>query len=314
MHPAYSVIIFTTLSGAGYGLLVWLALSVLATPLLPYDFTAGLVAFGLALLLVSAGLISSTLHLGRPERAWRAFSQWRSSWLSREGVAAVATYPAAGLFALFWIFDPASPWLGAIALVTAVLSLVTVYCTGMIYGSLPTVRAWHQPLVAPIYIALSLITGGALALLLAAGFTGRVPLSPLLVELVLVAAGFALKWSYWTAIDTAPRTHTAGSATGLGRFGKVRVLDAPHSRPNFVMREMGYVVGRKHAEKLRRIVVAALFGGPALGIAFALVSGASMPWLSMAVLSAALGVAVERWLFFAEAEHAATLFYGNDAV
>lgn len=313
MHPAYSVIIFTTLSGAGYGLLVWLAYSVLVSELLPLDATAGAVAFGLALLLVSAGLLSSTLHLGRPERAWRAFSQWRSSWLSREGVLAVATYPAAGLFALLWILDPASPWLPVTALITASLALVTVYCTGMIYGSLPTIRAWHQPHVAPVYIALSLITGATLALLLATVFKGEVPVMDLAVALAIVVAGFALKWSYWHTIDNAPRTLTAGSATGLGRFGEVRVLEAPHSRPNFVMREMGYTVARKHAEKLRWIAVAGLFIVPAVAVVLAMVSAVTLPWVAIAVAAAGLGVAVERWLFFAEAEHAVTLFYGNDA-
>src|SRR6476620_11629685 len=89
MHPAYSVIIFTTVSGAGFGLLIWLAFSLLFLEVIPLQPLPGLIAFGLAFVLISIGLASSTLHLGRPERAWRAFSQWRTSWLSREGVVAV---------------------------------------------------------------------------------------------------------------------------------------------------------------------------------------------------------------------------------
>src|SRR3546814_7492212 len=102
MHPAKSVILFTTASGAGYGLIAWLGV-LAALCLLPAERWFGLVAFGLGLGLVVLGLLSSTLHLGRPERAWRAFSQWRSSWLSREGVAAVATFLPVGLFALCWV-------------------------------------------------------------------------------------------------------------------------------------------------------------------------------------------------------------------
>ena len=90
MHPAYSVILFTTASGAGYGLLVWLCLCGLFG-LVPTERWLGIAGFGLAFALITAGLLSSTAHLGRPERAWRAFSQWRTSWLSREGVMAVAT-------------------------------------------------------------------------------------------------------------------------------------------------------------------------------------------------------------------------------
>ena len=97
MNPAPSIVFFTTASGAGYGLLFWLGL------LRPLGLVPGVPAFALlclalALLLITAGLASSLLHLGNPQRAWRAFSQWRSSWLSREGVAAVATYvPALAL-------------------------------------------------------------------------------------------------------------------------------------------------------------------------------------------------------------------------
>ena len=126
MHPSFSVIFFTTASGAGYGLLA--LLGVLA-PLgvTPPDAAFGFVALGLALGAITAGLLSSTFHLGRPERAWRAFSQWRSSWLSREGVASVATYIPAGLFGIAWVF------LGVVSSVLGILSMVgaviTVFCT-----------------------------------------------------------------------------------------------------------------------------------------------------------------------------------------
>src|SRR5262249_61916837 len=110
MHPSLSVIFFTTASGAGYGLLAILGVLV-GLGLLPDDRSFVIAALGLALAFVSAGLVSSTFHLGHPERAWRAFSQWRSSWLSREGVAASVTYVPAGLFglALVWVGKPDAP-------------------------------------------------------------------------------------------------------------------------------------------------------------------------------------------------------------
>ena len=101
MHPAYSVILFTTASGAGYGLLALLGLVGIShgeASSLAFGLTAMVIALGL----ITVGLLSSTFHLGHPERAWRAFSQWRSSWLSREGVAAVLTYVPALLFGLVW--------------------------------------------------------------------------------------------------------------------------------------------------------------------------------------------------------------------
>src|SRR6185295_7485595 len=155
MHPAYSVILFTTASGAGYGLLLWLAAAA-ALNLAPRDPMLGFFGLGLAIALVTIGLLSSTLHLGRPERAWRALSQCRSSWLSREGVASIATYIPAGALGLGWVFGEFVPGQIVIAAVLSVLcALATLWCTGMIYASLPTIRAWSQPLVAPIYIVLA---------------------------------------------------------------------------------------------------------------------------------------------------------------
>src|SRR5271163_1030965 len=103
MHPALSVILFTTASGAGYGLLMLLGLFG-ALGLLPATPGFGIVAFGLALGLISFGLLASTFHLGRPERAWRAFSQWRTSWLSREGVFSVLTFLPVAVFGIGWVF------------------------------------------------------------------------------------------------------------------------------------------------------------------------------------------------------------------
>ncbi|HRD78257.1 MAG TPA: dimethyl sulfoxide reductase anchor subunit, partial [Hyphomicrobiaceae bacterium] len=170
MHPAYSVIAFTTASGAGYGLLVWLAVWGTFADL-PQGWRAALVASGLALGLVSAGLLSSTAHLGRPERAWRAFSQWRTSWLSREGVAAIVTFVPAGLFALKWLIDGRiGSTTAAIGIAMGLCALVTIWCTGMIYASLTTIRAWHQPIVAPLYVVLGLGSGALLLNLILASF------------------------------------------------------------------------------------------------------------------------------------------------
>ncbi len=311
MHPAYSVIVFTTASGAGYGLLIWLAVAA-ALNLVPRDPALGFVGLGVALALITIGLLASTLHLGRPERAWRALSQWKSSWLSREGIAAIVTYLPAGALGLGWVFGEFVP--GQIATgawLSVPCALITVWCTGMIYASLPTIRAWDQPLVAPVYVVLALATGGVLLSLLLAAF-GYDPRWAAILSVVTLALGWFLKARYWLAIDTAPKTHTAEAATGLGRFGTVRPLDPPHTQPNFVMREMGYQVARRHAEKLRRLSVLLLFVLP-IGAGLLLLLDLPSPFqiaiASLAALSAAAGVLTERWLFFAEAEHVAMLYY-----
>ena len=193
MHPAYSVIFFTTASGAGYGLLIWLGL-LGPLGLLPVTTSFGLVAFALSFALITAGLLSSTAHLGRPERAWRAVSQWRSSWLSREGVAAIATYAPAGLSAIGWVFLERTDGIFALTgVLAAVMAVVTVICTGMIYASLPTIRAWYQPLVTPVYCALGLATGA------------------LLLNLLLLAFGVATAWAYGR-MAAQPRHYVAADA------------------------------------------------------------------------------------------------------
>ncbi len=242
MRPAYSVIIFTAASGAGYGLLVWLALTALFHgPAANRWFAAS--GMLLALALVTAGLVSSTFHLGRPERAWLAFSQWRSSWLSREGVFSIAAYPAIILFGALWL--QLMPWTAILfpaAILTIVLCTVTVYCTAKIYSSLPTIPQWRDPFVDIGYLVLSLATGAALLAFLTAVFGFNAPVIGRLAAASLIAAAIC-KLVYWRRIDAAPPRYTMGQATGLGSLGSVRQWEPPHTGENFVMREMGYSIG-----------------------------------------------------------------------
>lgn len=308
MHPAYSVIVFTTASGAGYGLMFWLAIAALngAVP----DGWAGLSALTLALALFTAGLLSSTFHLGHPERAWRAFSQWRSSWLSREGVAAVATYVPAGLWWLSMATGVGGDAVPVLAGLSAVGAVVTVWCTGMIYACLRTVPEWHRDEVAPIYLLLAASTGALLLALILSMVPGGAPVWLLVAAVISLAAAGAMKLRYWSAIDAEPAPYTTEQATGLGGLGTVRTLDPPHTAPNFVMREMGYRVARKHADRLRGYTKIALFLAPVVLIAAALaVPGIPVLFAVLAVASAALGIVMERWLFFAEARHISMLFY-----
>src|SRR5262245_4819569 len=318
MHPAYSVIIFTTASGAGYGLLVWLALAK-ALAVAPAERSFAVVAFGLAFALITAGLLTSTAHLGRPERAWRAFSQWRTSWLSREGVLALATYVPAGLLALGWTSLAGSAATLVLGVATIALALLTLFSTGMIYASLRTIRQWHQPLTAPIYLALGLASGAVLFNLIWRAFGLAQPWPTWLAFACLAVAGI-LKWSYWRAIDGELRTYTVEAATGIGHLGKVRPLEPPHTEPNYIMREMGYRVARKHAKALRRGVGILAFAVPMAASLLSLIPAHVLglaPVLGLvgsvvAVLALAAGLLLERWLFFAEAEHVVMLYYGPD--
>jgi DMSO reductase anchor subunit len=311
MHPALSVILFTTLSGAGYGLLALLGVTA-PLGLLPPDRFFGLAALGLALGAITIGLLSSTLHLGRPERALRAFSQWRSSWLSREGVSSVATYVPAGIFGIGWVFYERTDGILTLCGILAALgAIVTVYCTAMIYRSLKPIQRWHNRWVVPNYLALALATGMLWLMLLLQAFGRPSPLVALATMLSLLLAA-ALKLAYWLFIDGSASASTSGTATGLGRFGAVRLFEAPHTSENYLQKEMGFVIARKHAAKLRRIALLAAFAVPfLLTLVALLVPG--WPALAASAIAAPLamvGVVVERWLFFAEAKHSVTLYYG----
>src|SRR6516225_5314705 len=159
MHPALSIVFFTTASGAGFGLLILLGIG---TPLglLPASQAFGFAALASAVLLAASGLASSVLHLGRPERAWRAFSQWRSSWLSREGVFSVFTFLPTAIFGIGWVFFGVTGGLvGLCGILAAALAAATIYCTGMIYASLRPIHQWHNSWVVPNYFGLGVMSG-----------------------------------------------------------------------------------------------------------------------------------------------------------
>lgn len=288
MHPAPSLIAFTTLSGLGFGLLVFLGLGM--------PGSTGWVAFAffaISFALAGGGLLSSAFHLGHPERALKAFTQWRTSWLSREAWTSTATLTVMGLYAIGRIFFAADwqplGWLGA------ALAGITVYCTAMIYASLRAVPRWHASLTPVHFLTLS-AAGGAL---LAGQTRLAIPL--------LTLAG-AVQLALWLRGDTALARSgtTLSTATGL-TTGSPRSFESPHTGPNYLLREMVHVVGRKHAMRLRAI---ALILGYALPVMLLL-----MPfthWLGLlAVLCHVTGILAGRWLFYAEAEHVVGLYYGQ---
>ena len=309
MHPAPSIVVFTVASGAGFGLLATLGVFGMLGLFAP-ELWFGLVAFALAFALAGGGLVSSAFHLGRPERAWRAFSQWRTSWLSREGVLAVLTFIPAALFALGWVCY-GQIWAPA-GLATALLGALTVHATGMIYATLKPIRQWTSPWTVPGYLAMATASGAVLANALAHLFgQGSAPLGA--TACAALAIAWIVKVSYWEAAKQDAPSTTA-SATGLK--GRVRLLEAPNTESNFIMKEMGFRTARKHAERLRRITHLSGFLAPLVCVLAAelLEPGALAGFLALlAVPAAAVGLLAERWLFFAEAKHTVMLYYGADA-
>ena len=309
MNPAFSVLIFTTLSGAGFGLWIWLGLRIaIGGP--PQAFQA----LGWSLLLVFAGiavalgLLASFWHLGKPLRAWRAFSQWRTSWLSREGVLAVASFaPVLTLLLLLRTgqFDIATR---IVAATLALLAIATVICTAMIYASLKPIPAWRHRLVVPGYLLFALLTGGLPMLLSswpgAHGIDGAMPHALTAIAIALLA----LKLIYWRDIDRTPLPQTRGDAIGLPQRTP-SVFERPHTEANYITREMAFAVARRHARALR-IASVLLFALVPLACLLLAWSQPGTGWtLPLATGCALAGAFLERWLFFAQARHLVTLYY-----
>ncbi len=289
MNPAPSVIAFTVLSGMGFGLLAFLGLGLPA----PQGWTA-FFHWGLGYALAIGGLSASTLHLGNPQRALKAFSQWQTSWLSREAWAAVATLILFAPMALSDMFSLSLP--RAVGQLGAGLALLTVFTTSMIYAQLKTVPRWHSPTTQALFFSY-MATGGAI-------LSGNAKIA--LVGCALTAAALLMAFAIGDKAF-AKAAQTIGTATGLGRIGNVTVFEQPHTSPNYLMHEMIHIVARKHTEKLRLIALTASAAVP-----FVLLLLAASPALfAVTAVIHLLGALTARWLFFAQAEHVVGLYYGQ---
>lgn len=318
MKPAFSLIVFTVASGTGLGLLLWVLYAQASAGLDPRG-PAGVAAA----LLITAGLLASTAHLANPRNAWRAFSRFGSSWLSREGVLAVLLYPVALLH--LWVSAQVPATSSGLSTLTGlllgVLAIAVVLSTAMIYACLKTVprwRTWHTP---ARFLALALAAGlfCARALEPAAFVTpGLTTLAMLLVLLVLaIDALQTLKFSSY-------RLATANDA--LGVQGRVRLFDVGHSQRTFLTDEFGFVLARDKARLLRLLAwvlwagvpVPLLLAAAAAGSAAVSAAGSGSalgPVLAvLAAVSFVAGTLVERWLFYAQAEHVVRLYHGQSEV
>ncbi|NND92837.1 MAG: dimethyl sulfoxide reductase anchor subunit [Granulosicoccus sp.] len=306
MHPALSVIFFTVTAGAGYGVLFLLGLARLTrlTPEASPDQVTAMALVGL--LLVTVGLLSSTLHLANPRNAWRSFTRFKTSWLSREAVFAVLFYPVCLIWLLFEWFTGNTVATNVSGVLTSMLAIVVLVCTAMIYASLKTIRQWHTALTPFNFVLLGLLLGALILNLMLAqqGLTSDA-LEVVSLVLLLLAGMVKIIYFYWIGQPAGP---TINTALGFTR-ATVRLLDVGHSSDTFHTKEFGYQVERIRLIWLRAISVGLAFVIPLL-IVTGLFGPVNLPTMLLAVGSAYAGVLVERWLFFAEARHVVNLYHG----
>ena len=306
MHPAFSILFFTTLAGAAQGLLVALALAQIAGVATDGNLVLRAVGLGVALLL--AGLAASFLHLGHKMRAWRAVLMWRTSWMSRE----VIVMPAyIGLAALWWLvlytgsdsaFARALPWAVVIG------ALVLWYCTAMIYACLRFIQEWAHWSTVANFILIGLASGGALACALAAS-AGEGALLAALAPWTTLATLLAalIRWHSLRRNAALRPVSTLQSATGISARKLVQ-KSMGMSAGAFNTREFFHGASQLALRNVRWAFVLGLFVLPLALQLCALTSAATWPWAWAALLQAPALIA-ERWVFFAQAKHPQNLYY-----
>jgi DMSO reductase anchor subunit len=312
MHPAFSVIFFTITSGLGYGLLVITAvMGFIINPFYRHFAEQALVrelltvSSGIGISLAALGLLSSTLHLANVKNAWRAMFRFKSSWLSREGVFAILSFPIVFAYMATVLWSNNIILLNVLAVLMFVISLTTVFSTAMIYACLKTIRAWNTSLVPANYLLLSLF-GGTLAFSVIFGYYGKVGIFLLGTLFLLLFLSFLIKVIYYFWIGK-PSSLSVKSATGLA--GPARLLDNGESSKNFLSKEFGYDVCALKVLILRILSIVLIFIIPAVILSIEL----TFNTLVLSLVLHYIGLSFERWLFFAEAKHVVNLFYGREA-
>jgi sulfite dehydrogenase (quinone) subunit SoeC len=314
MKPAFSIVFFTVGSGAGLGLL---ALTALFDVFSPGSLSPQVVwrsAF-LALVLLAAGVASSTMHLANPKNAWRSFARIRTSWLSREAALALALFPVAGLYILLVATGSSGFGRSLLALASALIAWAVIVCTAMIYASLKPIRQWHTFWTPVNYVLLGHWSGSLLLAATASAYTAA-PAALLVLAGALGLAALAGKLAYWYAMSRGVSTtlpHAIGVDAGVRGPGApatvgARLLDVGHSRGTFLTDEFGFALARRHASLLRAIALGLAF---ALPLAFLLWAEARWQTTLAIALCCMIGLLVERWLFFAEARHTVRLYHGE---
>jgi DMSO reductase anchor subunit len=282
MKPAWSVLLLTTLIGTAQGLFLALFLGEA-----PRRLAVGgsLIVLGL----LGAGLVASFFHLGRPERAWRTATMWRTSWLSREVIVLPAFMAAVAAWGASHYFGKETLWVGVAA---AVLAMALFVATGMIYACLKFLQEWHTPLTVVNYTALGVASGLTLAAVLDSSYTPA----------ALVAGALAYLFRLAALARNArlrPKS-TLASAIGV-KHPRIAQIAQGAMGGSFNTREFFHGRPREVVRAERWTMLALVFPVPALLLLL------DQAWAAFAVQY--LGLLAERWYFFAEAKHPQNLYY-----
>ena len=289
MHPAPSIILFTVLSGFGFGLISIIGLLQFLSVITMFDL---IIYSIIGVIFATVGLVSSFFHLANKKNAIKSLSQWQTSWLSREAIASI--------FCLLVVFGNIiwavyqNNYVSEVGVVLFFLSLFTIFTTSMIYAQLKTVPSWNNALTPAIFVCAAL-TGGAILLTDYA-------------SLVLLLVYGTLQISFWYIADRGfqDKETSVGTALGYNKNEEIRAFDVAHTNRNYLLNEMVYKVARKHSVKIRYISFFMAFVFP---MSLILIFPNNFSVSVSAITIHLIGIYFSRWLFFAEAKHSVSFYY-----
>jgi len=322
MHPAFSVIFLTTLIGAGQGLFLALYSGQLYSvfKLLPEENPVSFYAFGslVVLVLLVAGLASSFFHLGRPERAWRSAARWRTSWLSREVIVLPAFIAAVAAWGLvhYLGWNPVLATLSEsieidlsllVGAVATLLCFTLFLCTGMIYACIKMLQEWATPLTVVNYIML----GGSSGFILATVFAAWQGSSMIWFfggwSVILTGIAFITRSASLFRNARLKHKSTVESAIGI-RHAQIQQKSQGSMGGSFNTREYFHGASERKYKSIKWIFLVLVFPVPLVLVSVGM--GTQLTGLLLtAFLVQYIGLLMERWFFFAQANHPQNLYY-----
>ncbi len=321
MNPAFSVIFLTTLIGTGQGLFLALytAQSYAAVGLLPpqagaFYWHGSLLAFAF----LTGGLIASFFHLGHPERAWRSATRWRTSWLSREVIVLPAVMIGVLVYGLVWYLGWNLALLGIhtgvpddlgllVGLGTTLLTFLLFLCTGMIYACIKFLQEWASPLTVINYLLLGTASGFSLAAAYSA-YAAPAPVHFYTVwAIIITLAAFVMRVA--ALLRNARIKHKSTLQTAIGvRHARIVQKAQGQMGGSFNTRDFFHHASAAGFRSIKWLFLILVFAAP-VALLWAGMSDHTPSLLATAFITQYLGLLLERWFFFAQANHPQNLYY-----
>lgn len=325
MQPAFSVIFLTTLIGMGQGLFLAIyteqVYSVLDVVEKSSTDTFYSLASAVSLMLLILGLIASIFHLGRPERAWRAASMWRTSWLSREVIVLPVVMGLTFLYGLVYFmgWNVSIITIGAVvidlSLVIGAFATIAVFslfiATGMIYACLKFLQEWHSPLTVINYILLGAASGFSMATLLAAYQQPELISFFAGWSIVLIIFAFIFRGASLIRNKKLRPKSTVQTAIGI-RHNQIKQKSMGFMGGAVNTRDFFHGKSQQFFRSIKIIFIVLVFIVPLILMIIALFKP-TITLLGIAMGSMYLGLLAERWYFFAEGNHPQNIYYQSIA-